>query len=168
MSEVNDVFRATEIEWDGRTWQFPRPNFGTEGAYAKWLRLQAVRDVDALAEEISVRAYKAMIEAIADRFAARAYDWRGDVWQLSLRSDTCFRHLCWLILTQVKDQQTLLPERMVAFYKDRGKELVDAWGAATAPTPPTPPAPVAAPGANPPSSAPASAESLSTSLVPSG
>lgn len=139
MSEVNDVARVVEVEWEGRRWKLTRPNYGTEGAYARFLRLQAIRDLDALAADISKNAYDAGMKAITNNFAARGFDWGTPAYAESLSSPTCIRELLWLVLTQTPDQRSLDRSQMERFYKAKQRELIDAYDELMAPTPPTPP-----------------------------
>src|SRR5262249_31407589 len=136
MSEINDVSRVVEVTWpdpdpekgvEGKVWKLPRQNYGTEGAYARFLRLGALRDLDALAGAVSTRAYDAGMKAITDRFAARAYDWNGEVWRQSLDSDACLREALWLMITQIPDQRGLTRGQMEQFWKAKRNALVDAW-----------------------------------------
>lgn len=140
MSEINDVVGIEEVEWDGRAWKIPRPNYLSIAAYERWLRLGAVRDADSLRGDVSEFAYNAAIDAITRCWAAREYDWWGKLWLRSLDSPACCRHLAWLMVTQEKDQQTLTRQRMERFYDER-KPQIDAALArlVLTRTPPTPP-----------------------------
>ncbi len=164
MDRLSDVLREAKFSWQGKSWKLPRPSLGSELAMASYLEDRALAAFERRRGTLHPEAYRQHLSVWQQDCAAGVYAYGNSTFDRSLRDPEVMQQWLWLILTQVKEQQSLQRTQMRSMWADcgDGMQLIEAYNLVMSPTPPMPPPePAGDDSSSPPKSSPSSPESPS-------